>query len=311
MRRAIVLLCCLIVPALCCLPRWVQSQDKQAGAADPPVLHRLEPGTPEELRNLFKYTGKRIPIVSAHRGGARPGFPENCLETFAGTLQHTAALLEVDPRYTKDGQIVLHHDADLGRTTTGRGRLADFTLAELKKLRLKDPAGEATEFQIPTLDEALQWARGKTVLVLDQKDVPMAARVKKIAEHKAEAYAMVIAYSFEDAKTCYALNPNIMLEIMVPSRDKVAEFDRTGVPWSNVVAFVGHTPPEDAGLYAAIHERGACCLVGTSRNLDRQFSQRQESDRDGLARDYRALLDRGADLIETDIPAALGPLLFK
>ena len=43
----------------------------------------------------------------------------------------------------------------------------------------------------------LEWARGKTVLVLDQKDVPVAARVKKIEEHKAESYAMLIVYSFQ------------------------------------------------------------------------------------------------------------------
>src|SRR5437868_4716332 len=157
-------------------------------------------------------------------------------------------MLEIDPRYAKDGAIIVHHDPRLERTTTGNGLVGDFTLQELKQLRLKDPAGNATEFRIPTLDEALEWARGKTILVLDQKDVPVAARVKKVEEHKAEAYAMLIVYSFQDARACYALNPKIMMEVMIPSREKIAEFNQTGVPWRNVVAFVGHTPPEDAAL---------------------------------------------------------------
>jgi glycerophosphoryl diester phosphodiesterase len=219
-------------------------------------------------------------------------------------------MLEIDPRYAKDGAIVVHHDATLERTTTGNGKVVDFSVTELKKLRLKDPAGMATEFQIPTLDEVLDWARGKTVLVLDQKDVPVAARVKKVAEHQAEAYAMLIVYSYQDAQACFALNPNIMMEVMVPNLEKVAEFDKTGVPWKNVIAFVGHTPPSDKALYEAIHERGASCMVGTSRNLDRQVLGKRVSDIKELESDYRLLLERGADLFETDIPVPLGTLLF-
>ena len=274
-----------------------------------PRLCRIDPRTPQGLRRLLNHSDKRPPIVSAHRGGARPGYPENCLATFQHTLEHTFALLEIDPRYAKDGAIVVHHDAELERTTTGKGRVADHTLAQLRELRLKDNSGRVTDFRIPTLDEVLEWSRGKTVLVLDQKDVPVAARVKKIEEHKAESYAMLIVYSFADAKECHALNPDIMMEVMIPSAQKLAEFDRTGVPWHNVVAFLGHSPPTDAALYDAVHRNGARCMVGSSRNLDREFA-RQGADRAGLEAAYRDLLKRGADLVETDIPADVGPLLF-
>ena len=214
------------------------------------TLHRLIPQTPEGLQELFRHTGEPLPFVSAHRGGPGKGFPENCLATFENTIGHTFAILEMDPRYAKDGSIVVHHDATLERTSTGKGRVADLTLAELKQLKLKDTEGNVTEFQIPTLDEALEWARGRTILVLDQKDVPVAVRVKKIEEHKAEGYALVIVNSFKDAQACHALNTNIFMEVMIPNRAKVAEFDKLGIPWRNVVAFVGHVPPEDAGLYA-------------------------------------------------------------
>jgi glycerophosphoryl diester phosphodiesterase len=122
---------------------------------------------------------------------------------------------------------------------------------------------------------------------------------------------MLIVYSYAEAKASYQLNPNIMMEVMVPSRQKVAEFDQLGVPWSNVIAFVGHAPPEDRELYAEIHQRGALCLVGTSRNLDRQVITGRTTDIRELEAGYRALLGRGADVFETDIPAQLGPLLFQ
>jgi glycerophosphoryl diester phosphodiesterase len=297
----------LLLLAIAIFPRCASGQ---AVAVDPPIEHRLDCKSSAGLMQLLRYDGQPLPLVSGHRGGAQPGLPENCLATFENTVRHAFALLEVDPRMTKDGQIVLHHDATLNRTTTGSGRVADFTLAELKQLRLKDTHGKTTEFQIPTLDEALVWARGKAVLVLDQKDVSVAARVKKIEEHKAEGHALLIVYSFQEAKACYELNPNLMMEVMIPNRAKVAEFDQLGVPWRNIVAFVGHVPPEDRGLYEQIHAKGACCMIGTSRNLDRQLVVRQASEPAALESDYRAFLARGADLIDTDLPAPLWPLLY-
>jgi glycerophosphoryl diester phosphodiesterase len=121
---------------------------------------------------------------------------------------------------------------------------------------------------------------------------------------------MLIVYSFQEAKKCYELNPNIMMEVMIPSREKAAEFDQLGVPWQNVIAFVGHQPPEDRGLYELIHAKGARTLIGTSRNLDRQFITGQSKMKD-LEPGYRAFLELGADLIETDIPTQLGPLLYE
>jgi glycerophosphoryl diester phosphodiesterase len=271
--------------------------------------HRLVPQTAQELQELFLHTDGALPFVSAHRGGPQKEFPENCIETFEHTLQHAFATLEVDPRYTKDGAIVLHHDATLERTTTGRGAVSSLTLAELKQLKLKDTEGNVTAFELPTLDEALEWARGKTILVLDQKDVPVAARVKKIEEHHAEGFAMLIVGSFKDAQECHRLNPNIFMEVMIPNREKAAEFDTLGIPWRNVVAFVGHVPPEDIGLYEMIHAKGANCMIGTSRNLDKQVISGRVKDIKELEPAYRDFMKRGADLIETDIPVALGPMI--
>lgn len=271
--------------------------------------HRLVPQTAQELQELFLHMDGALPFVSAHRGGPQKGFPENCIETFEHTLQHAFATLEVDPRYTKDGAIVLHHDATLERTTTGRGAVSSLTLAELKQLKLKDTEGNVTAFALPTLDEALEWARGKTILVLDQKDVPVAARVKKIEEHHAEGCAMLIVGSFKDAQECHKLNPSIFMEVMIPNREKAAEFDTLGIPWRNVVAFVGHVPPEDVGLYEMIHAKGANCMIGTSRNLDKQVISGRVKDIKELEPAYRAFMKRGADLIETDIPVALGPMI--
>jgi glycerophosphoryl diester phosphodiesterase len=219
-------------------------------------------------------------------------------------------MLEIDPRYTKDHVLVLNHDPTLARTTNGTGRVIDHTLEELRQLRLKDLDGHLTEYRMSTLDETLEWARGKTILVLDNKDVPIPDLVRKVEEHHAEAYALLMTYNLEDIKQCHALNRNIMMEIMVGNRKQLEAFDKTGVPWRNVIAFVGHTPPQEVGLCEQIHAKGARCLAGTSRNIDRRFLEGQAARMELLEPDYRALLKLGVDLIETDIPRQVGPLLY-
>lgn len=289
-------------------PGFAVSQEVAKGGSTS-QLHVIDAQSPQGLRKLLSYTGKPLPMVSAHRGGAQPGYPENCIATFENTTGHTRSILEIDLQYSKDGKIVLHHDPSLERTTTGKGRVAERTLQELKELRLKDPEGKVTEYRIPTLDEALEWARGKTILVLDKKEVPVAACVKKIEEHRAEAYAMLMAYSFQDIQTCYKLNPNIMMEVMIGDRQRFRGFDETGVPWNRIIAFVGHTPPEDKELLNMIHAKGACCMAGTSRNLDRKLRVASGADLVALQREYRSRLEFGVDLIETDLPIQVGNLL--
>lgn len=94
-----------------------------------------------------------LPPVIGHRC-ARAEAPEN---TLAG-LRRAAALgarwVEVDVRLTADGVPVLLHDATLERTTSGRGALADTTLAALA--RFDAGGGEA----VPTLAAFLTAALG-------------------------------------------------------------------------------------------------------------------------------------------------------
>lgn len=275
-----------------------------------PNLHLITVKTSEELMNLFRFNKTTFPIVGAHRGGPQINYPENCINTFENTLKYTYAIMECDPRYTKDSILVLNHDPTLDRTSTGKGKVSDYTLKELKALKLKDTKGNITENQITTLDEALEWAKGKTVLVLDQKDVPVVARVKKVEEHKAEANVIIIAYSFDEVVQSYKLNKNIMMEVMIPNVEKLNEFDKLGVPWKNVIAFVGHNLPKDPKLYELIHQKGTICEAGSSRTIDRKFLNREVENIGLLKNDYSEFLVKGIDLIETDVPTDLGPLLY-
>jgi len=264
--------------------------------------------TPEELRHIFRYKGQIVPFLSAHRGGQESHLPENCIATFSNTFKHTYAIMEIDPRYTQDSVIILHHDDTLERTTTGKGRVADFPYSELKKLKLKDMAGNVTSYEIPTLSETIKWAKGKTILVLDKKDVPIEERLKIVEEHNAEPYSIIMAYTFEEAKRCYELNNNVLMQIFINTPDKIPEFEKTGVPWENVVVFVSHQVPNNPTIFNLINEKGALCILGTSRNLDRELIRRNKTS-DELSNSYIKLFELGADILETDYPVPVSRLL--
>lgn len=271
-------------------------------------LHTINVKTHAELKDFFTYTEDRLPLVSAHRGGPTKGYPENCIATFEHTLAHTPAILEIDPRYTKDSAIVLMHDETLDRTTNGQGKVSDYTLTQLRQLRLKDPEGNLTEFGIPTYDEALEWAKGKTILVVDAKDVPIEVRAQKIIEHHAEAHAIVIAYSADDIRKCYALSSDIMMEVMMGSMKQVEAMDGIGVPWPQVVSFVSHQLPESNAVFEAVHQRKGMCIQGSSRNYDRQYIQGTIG-KEELLEGYTSLVAAGADIIEADLAIEAGQAL--
>ena len=270
------------------------------------AFHILNIETPRDLKTFFSYSADRIPFICAHRGGDREFFPENCIATFENTLAQVYSMIETDPRYTKDSVVVLMHDATLERTTNGYGRVSDYTLDELKQLRLKDAWGNVTDYQIPTLAEALEWARSKTILVLDRKDVPVEARVRLIEEHNAESHAIIIAYSIDEIKKCYELNPDIIMEIMLGDTLQVNNFDRSGVPWENVVGFVSHNLIEDPEIFKIIHSKGAMCIVGSSRNHDIRFKNGEIKSRDELFPEYLKMITDGADIIEADLAIEAG-----
>ena len=92
-----------------------------------------------------------VTLVSAHRGGPAPGFPENAVETFARTLSMAPALIEFDVAASADGVLYLMHDDTLDRTTDGEGGSDSLPWTDIQNLNLMDQNGRATGFHPPPL----------------------------------------------------------------------------------------------------------------------------------------------------------------
>lgn len=249
--------------------------------------------TIEELRQFLTRNETRYPLVSAHRGGPEKGFPENAIETFENSIRYQPLVIECDIALSKDSVLVMMHDDKLDRTTTGTGLIGDYTLEELKKLKLKDNEGNITAFHIPTLDDVLLWGKDKVLYTLDVKrGVPFARVIAAVRRCKAEAYSVIITYNADQAKEVYELASDLMISVSVSSKEAYDRLHTNGVPDNRMVAFVGVREP-DATLYNFLHERKIMCIVGTMGNLDRQAAARGD-------KLYYDLIDRGADILSSD-----------
>lgn len=249
------------------------------------------------MHSFFRYTGNDRPIIAGHRGGMVKGFPENSIATFENTLKHTPAIFEIDPRLTKDSVIVLMHDATLDRTTTGKGNLKDYTFEELRQFRLKDAEGNVTDYPIPTLSEVIDWARGKTILNLDYKDVPLKMTADLIRKHKADAFVMLTVHSAAEAKFYLEDNKDRMFSAFIRNKKEYDEYEKAGIPFTQLIAYIGpHVKTENQELYSLLNKKGTMCMISAASSYDKLKTAEERKTA------YLSIVKDGASILESDLP---------
>lgn len=278
---------------------------------------------------------QRRPIGFAHRGGVFE-FPENTLFAYREAAALGLEVLELDVYITADGEIVVLHDDTVDRTTNGSGRVADLTLAELRALdaaywfvpgqgAVRDAPDEAyvfrgvatgdrpppegyraEDFQIPTLEEALQ-ALPRHWLNVELKPSPQMTGVyeQRVAELLLQ----------------YGRNTDVMVASFVDSSSSLfkaaAPCISTAVPTAQVAAAVlagqGPLPGLPLGVLHQAFQVPASLLLPV---VTPDFIS--DAHANGLAvhvftindcEEMKALLDLGVDGIMTDRPATLAALL--
>lgn len=136
--------------------------------------------------HLFKYDlqkGDEFTII-AHRG-ASAYYPENTIPSFEGAIALGADMVELDVQLTSDKEVVVFHDEKISRCTDGRGSIADYTLAQLKKLDAGSWYGkEYKNTRIPTLPEVLQLCKNKIAVNIEIKTEAVSKNIVGGVEEK-------------------------------------------------------------------------------------------------------------------------------
>jgi glycerophosphoryl diester phosphodiesterase len=239
------------------------------------------------------------PRIVAHRGGAALA-PENSLTAFRGAVGLGADALEFDIHLTADGEPVVIHDATLERTTTGQGAVGDTTLAQLRALRLRGPAGDPGDDIVPTLDEVLDLAAPAAVELLPEIKTAVGGRRYPGIEDKVlallrarglAARATVLSFDETTLRRLRQLDPAQRTMLLVSPR----RLERARVWATEAVRWARDIGATDLGMgYATIDAR----VVAAARASGLRLAAWTVNDEVAL----RRVLDLGVDIVISDRP---------
>ncbi len=239
-------------------------------------------------------------LISAHRGGPEPGLPENSIAAMDAVLTAVPAIREIDVAQSADGVHYLMHDRTLDRTTTGSGRVAETPWSVVEQLYLVDEAGWQTPYRVPTLKEALEWAKGRTVLQIDfKRTADYETVIEMIRETGNADNVILIAYTVEAAVHLHELAPEMLISASIGDMSDLAAKLDAGVAAERIVAFTGTRLPR-ADLYNALDDEDIEVIFGTLGRSPNSIDN--VIDRFGTDERYAELGQGGVDIIATDRP---------
>jgi glycerophosphoryl diester phosphodiesterase len=149
-----------------------------------------------------------MPKIMGHRG-AKAYEPENTLRSIRRALDLGVQGVEIDIHLSRDGRLIVIHDATVDRTTNGKGRVAALSWEELRRL----DAGRGE--RLPSLEEVVALVRGRAQLFVELKDP---AAVEPLAAfftaQKLFTEAYVISFWHPSLKKLRRLEPQIRTGVL-------------------------------------------------------------------------------------------------
>jgi len=170
---------------------------------------------------------KKLKQIIGHRGSMADR-PENTLASYRRAMEAGATVMEMDVRVTQDGVLISLHDADVKRTTNGKGIARDIPLKELRMLDAGswfDP--KYKHERVPTMREILDLAKGKIDVMLDLQEKTedyaraVVAEVRQFGEPKR---IVVGVRTLEQAKQFRTLLPEARQIGLIPTPDSIEAF---------------------------------------------------------------------------------------
>ena len=297
----------LLLLAVCCaavLPACAQA----------PIPYAVRIGSIGELQAYFTYDPGRDIIVSGHRGGMMPGYPENCIESCEKTLSMMPTFFEVDFSFTRDSVMVLMHDLTIDRTTTGKGRVADYTYEELQQFCLVDRDRNVTPYKIPRLKDLLEWGKDKVVFNFDNKYINTKGVSDEVRRASLDYYIkqlqpggdwsmyhniMLSVRSVEEALYYWEHGiRNVMFCVEISSMEHFRAYDASPIPWKYIMAYIRlAVNPDLQPVYDLLHAEGVMTMTsitGSSDKVKNPYDRRVA---------YLRELVAEPDIIETDYPS--------
>lgn len=152
--------------------------------------------------------------ITAHRGSSS-GAPENTMAALEKAVEEMADRAEIDVQETADGVIVLCHDTSLKRVAGVNKKVSDLTLEQIKKLDVGSWfSSEYQGEQIPTLEEVMEYAKGKIDLNIEIKNLGNSSGlpekvIELVEKHEMQEQCVITSTNRFYLKRVKAVNPEI------------------------------------------------------------------------------------------------------
>jgi glycerophosphoryl diester phosphodiesterase len=190
------------------------------------------------------FTGSK-PRFFAHRGASGEA-PENTIMAFRQAIEIGVLYAELDVHASRDGHIVVIHDDTLERTTNGRGKVQEQTLAELQKLDAgywfsldngQSYPFRATGVAIPLLVEVLRsFPQLKFTVEIKQNDPPIEEQVIAVVRNSGRTEGVILASEHD--------------RVLARVRDLAPEI-ATSLAYGEVVDFIQRVVTQQLAEYRA------------------------------------------------------------
>lgn len=202
------------------------------------------------------FARRRQPEIISHRG-AHQTLPENSIPAFLRAIELGANAIELDVHGTRDGALIVHHDAKVKAPGIRSRRIAELSASDVRKLRLDH------DVEIPTLGEVLDAVQNVTVYVeIKAPDIEPLV-VREIREHDVDC--AVHSFDHRVVKTVKSIFPAIRTGVLQVARhvDPVQSLIATGAQdlWQEV-SFI------DEDLVARAHSINARVIAWTANDAE-------------------------------------------
>ncbi len=248
-------------------------------------------------------------FVIAHRADWR-GAPENSIQAIENAIRMGVDMVEIDIQRTADGEFVLMHDPTLNRTSTGKGRIADLTLEQIRKFRLRSGNGIKSRRAIPTLEEALLACRGRVLVNIDKGGDYIREILPVIQRTGTEKQVIIKGkYALDRVKADYGDSKGMLYMPIVDMTDSAAvargvEFAKKMRPVAFEMCF--RTERQlDPDFVNLVRKSGSRVWINTLWDTLCAGHDDENALTEGLDKHWGWVLDHHATMIQTDRPEML------
>lgn len=248
-------------------------------------------------------------FVIAHRADWR-GAPENSIQAIENSIRMGVDMVEIDIQRTADGQFVLMHDPTLDRMSTGKGRIADYTLEQIRQFRLRSGNAVKTRRAIPTLEEALLACRDRVLVNID-KGGDYIREILPIIQRTGTERQVIIKgkYALDRVKADYGDSKGMLYMPIVDMYDSTAvergaEFAKKMHPVAFELCF--KTEQELAPTFVnVVLKSGSRVWINTLWDTLCAGHDDENALIEGMDKHWGWVLDHHATMIQTDRPEML------